>query len=271
MINGIEFIESIGIYVLIGFFAQMIDGSLGMAYGVISSSFLMGFGVSPAMASAAIHFAEIFTTGVSGIAHFKLGNIDKDLLKKLLIPGVIGGAIGAITLSTFDGKVLKPYIAFFLLLMGVRIFIKALRMYRKSSSHTSGLKDENKNLKGKVEKERKFLFSLALFGGFFDATGGGGWGPIVTSTLLANGEKPRKTIGSVNTAEFFVTIVQVIVFVTMLKMTNWYIIFGLIIGGVIAAPFGAMLVKKIPAKVIMLLIGILICFLQIRTLYNTWF
>ena len=257
----LEFINSIGIFVLIGFFAQLIDGALGMAYGVISSSFLLSFGVTPAVASASTHIAEIFTTGVSGISHFKLGNIDKKLFKRLLIPGMLGGLVGAFTISILDSKAIKPFIAIFLLIMGIRIVYKAF-IFNKSEEQ----QDDNK-----IESRRGFLFPLALFGGFFDATGGGGWGPIVTSTLIANGDHPRKTIGSVNTAEFFVTVVQVIVFVTVLKLTNWMVILGLIIGGVIAAPLGAQLVKKIPARIIMFIVGFLICFLQLRTIYLSWF
>lgn len=258
----IENIDSIGLYILVGFIAQMVDGALGMAYGVLSSSFLLSFGVSPAAASASIHIAEIFTTGVSGVSHMRAKNINKPLLKKLLIPGMIGGLLGAITISVFDSKSLKPFIAMFLLLMGIRIVVKAIRFNK-----------EKVDLEANPEEaaKRKWLAPLAVIGGFFDASGGGGWGPIVTSTLLANGDHPRKTIGTVNTAEFFVTVVQVVVFISILKLTSWAVILGLMIGGVIAAPLGAKLVKIVPTRVMMYIVGFLICFLQIRTIYLAWF
>lgn len=264
----IESLNSIGLFIAIGFFAQLIDGALGMAYGVLSSSFLLSFGVSPAVASASIHIAEIFTTGVSGISHFKMKNIDKALFKKLLIPGMLGGLLGAIAISVLDSKALKPYIAVFLLIMGIRIVVKAIKIFKNklaSEHQTEPQAEHHKSI------NKKWFIPLALFGGFFDASGGGGWGPIVTSTLLANGDHPRKTIGTVNTAEFFVTAVQVVVFVSLLKLTSWQVILGLLIGGVIAAPLGARLVKKIPARYIMLIVGLLICGLQLRTIILAWF
>jgi uncharacterized membrane protein YfcA len=258
----VENIDSIGLYILVGFVAQMVDGALGMAYGVLSSSFLLSFGVSPAAASASIHIAEIFTTGVSGISHMRAKNINKPLLKKLLIPGMVGGLLGAITISVLDSKALKPYIALFLLLMGIRILVKAIRFNKQKTDIEAD---------PEAAAKRKWIAPLAVLGGFFDASGGGGWGPIVTSTLLANGDHPRKTIGTVNTAEFFVTVVQVIIFISLLKLTSWAVILGLMIGGVIAAPLGANLVRKVPTRVMMYIVGCLICFLQIRTIYLAWF
>ena len=242
------------VLVLVGIAAQLIDGSLGMAYGVSSNSFLLGVGVPPAIASASVHTAEVFTTAISGFSHWKLGNIDKRIVFGLLIPGMIGGALGAYVLTSVDGNKIKPYIAIYLLLMGIRILYKAF-------THKEQLdKEPNPSL----------MIPLGLAGGTMDAMGGGGWGPIVTSTLISSGHTPRKTIGSVNFSEFFVTVVEAITFLLTLGFQHWNVILGLMLGGVIAAPFGALLTKKIPAKYIMLVVGSLIIFLQVRTLLQIW-
>jgi len=243
------------VLVLVGFFAQLIDGSLGMAYGVSSNSFLLAVGVPPAAASAAVHTAEIFTTAVSGFSHWKIGNVDKKFVWGLLIPGVIGAALGAYVLTSVDGNIIKPYIAIYLLIMGARILYKAF-----TYTHGHG-RDPKPSL----------LIPLGLVGGAMDAIGGGGWGPIVTSTLISTGHTPSKTIGSVNFSEFFTTLTAAITFIITLGLTHINVILGLLIGGVIAAPLGAMLTKKISPKVIMIIVGALIILLQLRTLYQIWF
>jgi len=184
-----------------------------------------------------------------------LGNIDKKMVLSLLIPGMIGGAVGAYVLVSVDGNQIKPYIAIYLLIMGIRILFKAFSI------------SEN------VEKQPKtsLLVGLGLVGGTCDAIGGGGWGPVVTSTLISTGHSPRKTIGSVNFSEFFVTLVESIVFIATIGLTNWKIIVGLIIGGIPAAPLGALLTRRLPVKTIMIVVGCLIIFLQVRTLYSIWF
>lgn len=235
------------LFILVGFAAQLIDGSLGMAYGVSASTFLLTFGVSPAIASASVHTAEVFTTAVSGFSHFKLGNVDKELIKRLAIPGVIGGVFGAYVLVNVNGDVIKPYISAYLLIMGLRILWKVIR-------------------KSPEKHEHKHLSLLALAGGTFDAIGGGGWGPIVTTTLIARGSNPRQTIGSVNLTEFFVTFAEAVTFLLTIGISNWQVIVGLIIGGVIAAPLGAFMAKRVPARAMMALVGILICFLSLRTI-----
>ena len=242
------------VLILVGFLAQLIDGSLGMAYGVSSNSFLLGVGVPPAIASASVHTAEVFTTGISGFSHWKLGNIDKRIVLGLIIPGMIGGVLGAYVLTSVDGDKIKPFIAIYLLIMGIRILVKAFLQ------------------KEIVDKEPKptFLVPLGLAGGTLDAMGGGGWGPIVTTTLISSGHTPRKTIGSVNFSEFFVTLVVSITFLLTIGLTHWNVFLGLMIGGVIAAPFGALLTKKIPARVIMVVVGLVIIFLQIRTMLQIW-
>ena len=241
-------------FVIVGFLAEMIDGSLGMAYGVSCNSFLMSLGVpaiTPALASACVHASELFTTAVSGVSHMKLGNIDKKTFQGLLFPGIIGGMLGAYIITSIPGGALKPYVNAYLLIMGILIIYKAF---------------------GKHIKEQEFgkrhLLPLGAVGGFFDAIGGGGWGPIVTSTLVAGGKNPRFAVGSVNAAEFFVTVSESIVFVLALgslMSQNWQIIVGLIFGGVIAAPMAAVTTKKIPIKPFMITVGLLISFLSIRT------
>ena len=181
---------SIFLFIFVGFIAQVIDGSLGMAYGVSANSFLLTIGLQPAVASASVHASEVVTTLVSGLSHWKFGNVDKRMVLRLLIPGVIGGGLGAYVLTRLDGGLIKPFIAIYLLIMGIRILYKA---FRPTPEH---------------EREPKtgLLVALGLVGGSCDAIGGGGWGPVVTSTLISTGHSPRKSIGSVNFSEFFVTL-----------------------------------------------------------------
>jgi len=243
------------IFILFGFIAQLIDGALGMAYGVSSNAFFLSLGIPPSIASACIHTSEMFTTAVSGISHFKLGNVDKKIFLRLLIPGVIGGVLGAYILTELPGGKIKPFVSLYLLIMGLWILVKIVRKTHQI-------------------KTKSRLIPLGLAGGFFDAIGGGGWGPIVTTTLVANGNHPRYVIGSVNSAEFFVTVAESVTFfatIGTLLFQHWEKIVGLIIGGVIAAPFAAWVCKKLPHKVLMLLVGLLISGLSIRILYLAWF
>ena len=242
---------SILLYILVGFIAQMIDGALGMAYGVSSNTFLLSIGVPPAAASASVHLAEVFTTGISGFSHWKLGNIDWKLVKRLLLPGVIGGVAGAYLLTSIDGDAIKPYISAYLLIMGVVILVKAVRYQAKAHNGVHTAK----------------VSVLGLIGGFFDAIGGGGWGPIVTTTLVARGKDARLTIGSVNLSEFFVTFAESVTFVLTLSFLGyWQIILGLLLGGVVAAPIAAVLAKRLPTKTLMFIVGLLIVGLSIRTI-----
>jgi uncharacterized membrane protein YfcA len=241
--------HSIWEFIIVGFLAQLIDGALGMAYGVSSNTFLLSIGVPPAVASASVHAAEVVTTGVSGLSHWRLGNINKYLLKRLVIPGVLGGVIGAYLLTELPNEVIKPIVAVYLAIMGVVILRRAMHPI--------------------VEREvRTALAPLGIIGGFFDAIGGGGWGPIVTSTLMARGNNPRFTIGSVSMSEFFVTLSQSLVFILTLTLTieNAQIILGLLIGGVIAAPLAAFAARYIPARPLMMAVAVLIIILSIRTL-----
>jgi uncharacterized membrane protein YfcA len=246
------FWEDVILFAVIGFVAQMIDGAIGMAYGISASTALLSMGVPPATASACVHAAETFTTGASGIAHWKLGNIDKKLLARLVIPGMAGGALGAYALSSLPGDLLKPYIAGYLLLLGIFIVWKAV-----------GQKEKREGI------EPKAVAPLGLFGGFLDAIGGGGWGPLVTSSLLGQGTTPRYAIGTVNLAEFFVTLTISTTFFLTVGLDLWPIIAGLILGGIIAAPFAAYATKHIPDKVLMIMVGTVVVLLSLRTLLHS--
>lgn len=236
-------------FIGVGFIAQLIDGSLGMAYGVCSTTCLIAIGVPPKIASASVHTAEVFTTFVSGISHLKFKNVDFSMLKRLIIPGMIGGVTGAYILINFPSKLISPFVNGYLLLMGIMVIARAVRGTTKT-----------------FFCDYKII-GLGLIGGFFDAIGGGGWGPIVTSTLVASGHSPRYTVGSVNTAEFFVTLVQTLTFTVLIGINDyWQVILGLAIGGVIAAPLAAILCRKLEAKKMMLAVGILIVILNIRSL-----
>ncbi len=228
------------LFVLAGFIAQIIDGTLGMAYGVSCTTFLLHLGIPPVLASASVHTSEVFTTGVSGLSHLYLKNVDKKLFLRLAIPGIVGAVIGAFLLShVFNGKTIRPFIAGYLLILGILILIKSIR--------EPLFKEEIKNVS-----------PLGFFGGLLDAMGGGGWGPIVTSNIIHRGKTPQLTIGTVNTAEFFVTFASTGVFLFFVGMAGWKTILGLILGGVIAAPIGAYLVRFIKPRVLMFLVGVLI-------------
>jgi hypothetical protein len=242
--------SSILLYILAGFTAQMIDGALGMAYGVTATTFLLSFGISPAASSASVHASEVFTSGVSGLMHLKFGNVNTKLFKGLLIPGVVGAILGAYILSSFEdyNYIIKPIVSVYTLILGFIILLKALK-------------------KDSIRQKIKRLFPLALIGGFLDSIGGGGWGPIVSSTLIARGKNPRYTIGSVNLAEFFITLASSLTFVAIIGLTHWAIILGLIIGGVIAAPIAAYLANKMPAKTIMILVAIVVIITSLKRLF----
>jgi len=240
------------LYVLVGFIAQAIDGALGMAYGVSSNTFLLSIGIPPAAASASVHMAEVVTTGVSGFSHWQLGNIDWKLVKRLVIPGMIGGITGAYVLTSIDGNIIKPFISAYLLIMGIVILIKAFN---------------HKERKGAGDYTAR-VSALGLVGGFFDSIGGGGWGPVVTTTLMARGKNPRITIGSVNFSEFFITLAESVTFILTLNFSQyWQIILGLLVGGAIAAPLAARMAKNLPVKTLMIMVGTLIILLSIRTIY----
>lgn len=227
------------IYALVGFVAQLVDGALGMAFGVISTSVLLFLGVPPAAASASVHAAEVVTTGLSGLSHWFHGNVDRRLFLRLATAGVIGGAIGAYVLTELPVKYVQPAVAIYLCAMAGFIVYKVFH------------KSEPRQLTTGIEP-------LGFGGGFLDAIGGGGWGPIVVSTLVARGHAPRHTIGSVNLAEFFVTLAISISFLISLGFTYLLIAGGLMIGGALAAPLAGWISKVMPPRLLMILISIVV-------------
>lgn len=251
------------VYVLIGFIAQIIDGALGMAYGASSMTMLTSYGVTSSIANSCVKLSEVFTTSASGFSHWKLGNINKKLVKNLILPGVIGATLGAITIAYVDSieglskKYVKPVISIYILLLGVYIIYKALRKKEK-------------------KKKTQNLSLLASFGGFMDAAGGGGWGPIVTSTLISRGRNPKYTIGSVNLSEFFIALTSAVIITIIIGLEEWQVgggikvVLGLIIGGIIAAPMGAIVASKVKAKPMMLTVGTLIIIVNMMNIYKAW-
>ncbi len=236
--------------ITIGIIAQTIDGAIGMAYGVTATTFMLSQGFSPAIASSSVHIAEIFTTGASGLSHWRLNNINKKLFLSLVFPGIIGGLIGVLILTNIDGKTIKPIISIYLIVMGIYIISKSMK----------------KNLLEDKKVNIKKTSALALTGGALDAIGGGGWGPVVTTTLISSGHEPKKVIGSVNSSEFFVTLFTGFSFTIFIGVTHPEIIAGLVLGGVGIAPISAKITTKLPAKLIMIIVGILIISLSIINL-----
>ncbi len=243
--------ENFFYYLIGGFLAQMIDGALGMAYGVTATTFLLTLGLPPSVASASVHSSEIFTSGVSGYMHLKFGNVNSKLFKTLLIPGIIGAILGAYALTALEEYIyiIKPIVAVYTLILGVLILKKAL--------------------KKRIEK-RPFnkVGWLAMLGGSLDAIGGGGWGPIVSSTLIARGRHPKYTIGSVNLTEFFVSLASSVTFITLIGFSHWQVIVGLILGGMVAAPIAANLSRRLPIKTMMILVGIVVIVVSLRIIYT---
>jgi uncharacterized membrane protein YfcA len=236
-------------FIAIGFAAQMVDGALGMAFGTISSTLLISIGVPPAAASAGVHTVETFTTGVSGISHVAHRNVDWKLFARIVIPGVIGGILGAYLLSSIPAERARPVVLTYLAGVGLYLLWRGIR-----HKHT--------------EREPKFVSPLGLIGGFLDAAGGGGWGPVVTSNLLVQGGSPRKVIGTVNTAEFFVTITISATFIAALGIEAFTAAtIGLLIGGVVAAPLGAIVAKRIEPDFLLTMVGVV---LTLTSLYGVY-
>ncbi|MBA3237422.1 MAG: sulfite exporter TauE/SafE family protein [Parachlamydiaceae bacterium] len=240
--------EDYFVFFIIGFLAQVIDGALGMAYGLITTSFLLNFGVPPANASAITHAAECITTGFSAFAHHQLGNVNKALFFKLLVPGMIGAVFGVFMLTHVDPNIIKPVIAVYLLVMGIIVIIKAFTVFPPAAAS-------------------RHLIPLGFGGAFMDAIGGGGWGSIVTSTLLARGHDARTTIGSVNAVEVFIAATASITFFFSSVIIGWQAVAALALGGAIASPFGALLCKYIPVRALLFTVGLLIIGLSFRTLW----
>jgi uncharacterized membrane protein YfcA len=225
---------------LIGFAAQIVDGCLGMAFGVISTSAMLSFGMAPAQASAIVHTAEIFTTGASAASHIWHRNIDWRLVVRLGIAGVLGAVAGAWVLSNVDASIMRPFVAGYLVLLGIFILLKAWQL--------SPARDA----------PAPWVGPIGFVAGFLDASGGGGWGPVATSSLVGSGHAPRLAVGSVNTTEFFVTIAAATTFFVELGASPWKELLALIAGGMLAAPLGGWAVKHIPPRPLMILVGCLV-------------
>ena len=236
------------LFFAVGVAAQLVDGALGMAFGVTATTFLLSFGVAPAQASAMVHIAEMFTTAASGTSHWAQRNIDWAIVRRLAIPGAIGGAAGATLLSNIDGKIIAPFVAVYLAAMGVVILFKAIKLSVRMQPNWRGMP------------------VVGFFGGLLDAIGGGGWGPIVTSTLIWGGHTPRFVIGSVNLTEFFVTVVTSVAFVLSLGVMDILPVIPFILGGVLIAPFAGFLTRAIPTRPLMAIVGCIVLALSARTL-----
>lgn len=254
MFEGLNFVDLLP-YIGVGFAAQLVDGALGMAFGVISSTLLVSvLGVPPATASAGVHIVESFTTGISGLSHALHRNINWRLFFRLIIPGIIGGVLGAYVLSSLDASVTRPFVMAYLASIGVYLLYRA---FRYPPQH----------------REPKVVAPLGFAGGFLDAAGGGGWGPVVTSNLLVQGAQPRTTIGTVSATEFFLTITISATFLFHLTdegITPAFVhpVLGLLIGGVIAAPFGAMVAKRVPTRALLVMVGIVLTLTSAYSLYR---
>jgi uncharacterized membrane protein YfcA len=235
------------VFVGVGLLAQLVDGALGMAYGLVSNSILLALGLPPALASATVHTAEVFTTGVSGASHAWFGNVRWKLFWQLAIPGAVGGILGATFLASVPGESIRPFVNVYLLVLGAMVLLRAFgkRLVRHQVQH-SGV--------------------LGFFAGLLDAIGGGGWGPLATSTLIARGGAVRSTIGSVNAAEFVVTACVSATLIWHVGIDRWSIVLGLLTGGVIAAPFAAWLVRHLPERAVMAAVGSLIVLISLGQL-----
>jgi siroheme synthase-like protein len=244
-------------YVLIGGIAQLIDGALGMAYGVSVTTFLLSIGIpaiTPAVASASMHASEVFTTGASSLVYMRFRNINKKMFKLLLWPGIIGTIVGVFTVCYLGKeyfKILKPLVSFYTLILGVLIIAKAVNFKLKKS-------------------KTKRIQPIAALGGFLDSVGGGGWGPIVTASLIAGGRNLRYAIGTSHLAKFFIALTSTVTFFILIGIDHWPIIFGLVIGGMIVAPFSINLSTKIPTKPGLILVGIVVILVSLKTLLKAF-
>jgi uncharacterized protein len=238
-------------FIAVGFAAQLVDGALGMAFGVICNTLLVGvMGVPPAQASARVHVVKCFTGAISGLTHVMHGNIDWKLFWKLTPAAIAGGVLGAYGISSIDATVAKPFVLAFLTLIGVYLLWRGL------------------NFVPIIKRQVRFVRPLGFIGGFLDASGGGGWGPVVTSNLLIQGAEPRIVVGTVNTAEFFLTVAISAAFIFHLGFSDLAgATLGLLIGGILAAPFGAWAAKHFPPRVLMVLVGIV---LTLTSGYGVW-
>lgn len=242
---------------LVGILAEIVAGSMGMGYGVICTTTLLFLGIPPHAVSASIHSAESFTTAAGSISHIKLKNVSKSLVKKLAVPAVFGAILGAVSLTylgEYYSKITKTIISFYTLYLGIQILSNAF-----------------KNKQDKKLKKKTSLTRLGLAGGFIDSFAGGGWGPLVTGTLIRNSFTPRFAVGSSTVAKFILTLTAAITFIFTLGIQHWNIILGLLIGGIFTAPFSAMLTAKLPVKSMFVIIGLLVIIMSSITIYKSVF
>jgi uncharacterized protein len=240
-------------FILIGFAAQLVDGALGMAFGVICSTLLVSvMGVPPARASASVHLVETFTTAASGVSHILHRNVDWRLFVRIAGPGVIGGVAGAYLLSNIDGEAARPLIMIYLTCLGFYLLYKALTYPQMPKA-----------------RRARVTVPLGLIGGFLDASGGGGWGPVVTSNLLLQGTDPRKTVGTVNTAEFFLTFAVSLTFILNIGFAAFtQVTLGLLLGGLLAAPFAGYIAKRIPPKTLLMMVSVVLIITSLFSIYR---
>lgn len=238
-----------------GFVFAMIDGAIGMSYGVTSTSFSLAMGVPPASASMGVHLSEILSNGIAGWMHYRFGNVNWKLFRMLLIPGIVGAVVGAYLLSSLEhyNHYTKPIISVYTLILGGVILSKAYKINRRV-----------KNPKGKIKK----IGLLGLFGGFIDAVGGGGWGSIVLSSLIAGGRNARFSLGTVKITRFFIALMSSLTFITMLNGAHWEAVGGLVIGSALASPIAARVSNKISVKTIMVSVGVLVVLVSLRSIIN---
>jgi len=234
-----------------GFVFAMIDGAIGMSYGVTSTAFSLSMGISPASASMAVHLSEIMSNGIAGWMHYRMGNVNWKMFKLLIIPGIIGAAVGAGLISSLEHYAMytKPLVSVYTLILGSVILSKAFKTAKKKSAD-------------KIKR----ISLLGLGGGFIDAVGGGGWGSIVLSSLIAGGRHPRFSLGTVKLSRFFIAMIGSLVFLTMLNGAPWSAIAGLIIGSALAAPIAARISNRISVKVIMVAVGIIVILVSLKSI-----
>ncbi|MGZ3949770.1 MAG: sulfite exporter TauE/SafE family protein [Flavisolibacter sp.] len=245
--------------VMVGFLAEIVAGSMGMGYGVICTTVFLIMNIPPPVISASIHSAESFTTAAGSISHYKFGNVNKKLTKKLAIPAIIGAVLGAILLSYVGeryARMTKPLIGAYTLYLGIRILKNAFA---------------KKEANGRVKKKKTHITSLGFIGGFIDSFGGGGWGPMVTGTFIKNGRTPRYVIGSSTVAKFILTLASAITFIFTVGIHHWNIVAGLLLGGIITAPFSAMLTAKLPVKKMFVVVGIVVIVMSVISICRSLF
>lgn len=241
---------------LVGFLAQLIDGALGMGYGVTSSSMLLALGVAPAVASASVHAGEVVTTLISGIAHWRFGNVDRRMVWRLGVPGAVGGFLGAVLLASLPVQAARIGVSAFLLILGVTVLVRFLRAGRTAALPSRPL-------------PQGWLAPLGFVAGLLDATGGGGWGPVTTTTLIAREpSRARRVIGSVDASEFLVAASATAGFVFALGWDgiSWLWVGAIVLGGAVAAPLAAWLVRRLPLEILGITVGAMIILYNARTL-----